>query len=248
MCMAAGIDPPAEIFVHGFLLMGGQKLGKTMIAAGMVGATGAERPLKITDVSPLALADDFGVDPLRYHLLRDVPLGRRRRLLLRGHRGPLQRRPGQQPRQPGVAGDHGGALQVRRGRPGLRPASELADVAAGVLEAAAAAWARWAPHEALEETWRLIGAANAELEAAEPWKMEPGPEVDAVLGDALEVLRIVAVLIVAGHALDRGRGLAPHRRARRPDGGPPARRRRLGRLSRRAAVVKGDPLFPRRKA
>ena len=31
--------------------------------------------LKITEVSPLALADDFGVDPLRYHLLRDVPLG-----------------------------------------------------------------------------------------------------------------------------------------------------------------------------
>ena len=64
-----------------------------------------------------------------------------------------------------------------------------------MLDAASSAWARWAPHEALEETWRLIGAANAELESAEPWKMEPGPAVDAVLGDALEVLRIVAVLI-----------------------------------------------------
>ena len=30
---------------------------------------------------------------------------------------------------------------------------------------------------------------------AEPWTMEPGPAVDAVLGDALEVLRIVAILI-----------------------------------------------------
>ena len=35
---------------------------------------------------------------------------------------------------------------------------------------------------------------NAELEATEPWKAEPGPAVDGVLGDALEVLRIVAVL------------------------------------------------------
>ena len=34
MCMAAGIDPPAHVFVHGWLLMGGQKLGKTMIAGG----------------------------------------------------------------------------------------------------------------------------------------------------------------------------------------------------------------------
>ena len=72
VCLAAGIDPPAEIIVHGYLLMGGQRLGKTMIAAGQ-GVGGA--PLKVTDVSPLALADDFGVDPLRYHLLREVPLG-----------------------------------------------------------------------------------------------------------------------------------------------------------------------------
>ena len=73
MCMAAGIEPPAQIFVHGYLLVGGQKLGKTMIAAGR--RRRAARPLRITDVSPLALADDFGVDPLRYHLLREVPLG-----------------------------------------------------------------------------------------------------------------------------------------------------------------------------
>ncbi len=75
MCMAAGIDPPAEIFVHGYLLMGGQKLGKTMIQSGVAGVGDEARSLNITDVSPLALADDFGVDPLRYHLLRDVPLG-----------------------------------------------------------------------------------------------------------------------------------------------------------------------------
>ena len=75
MCMAADIAPPAEIFVHGYLLMGGQKLGKTMIASGLAGSGDDAAPLKITDVSPLALAEDFGVDPLRYHLLRDVPLG-----------------------------------------------------------------------------------------------------------------------------------------------------------------------------
>ncbi len=59
---------------------------------------------------------------------------------------------------------------------------------------AVAAWDRVAPCEALEATWRLIRETNAYLEANEPWKAEPGPEVDAVLGDALEVLRIVAVL------------------------------------------------------
>ena len=56
------------------------------------------------------------------------------------------------------------------------------------------AWDVVAPSRALDATWQLIRATNAHLEAAEPWKAEPGPEVDAVLGDALEALRIVTVL------------------------------------------------------
>ena len=57
-----------------------------------------------------------------------------------------------------------------------------------------AAWDAVAPHRALEATWSLIRATNAYLEANEPWKAEPGPDVDAVLGDAIEALRIVTVL------------------------------------------------------
>ena len=108
------------------------------------------------------------------------------------------------------------------------PASELAPVAAAVLDAATAAWARWAPHEALEETWRLIGAANAELESAEPWKMEPGP------GGRRRPRRRARGPAHrghpdrAGHAVDGGRGLAPHRRGGRPVGGPCARGRPRG--------------------
>ncbi len=119
MCMAAGIDPPEEIFVHGYLLMGGQKLGKTMIAAGLAGEDGA------------ALEDHRRVAAGAGRRLRRRPAAlppaargaarRRRRLLLRGHRGALQRGPGQQPGQPGVAGHDGGPLQVRRRRPRLRP-------------------------------------------------------------------------------------------------------------------------------
>jgi len=39
-----------------------------------------------------------------------------------------------------------------------------------------------------------VRETNALLEANEPWKADPGPEVDGVMGDALEALRIVAVL------------------------------------------------------
>ena len=120
MCMAAGIDPPAEIFVHGYLLMGGQKLGKTMIAAGLAG--GDERG---------AAQDHRRVAARAGRRLRGRPAAlppaargaarRGRRLLLRGHRGALQRGPRQQPGQPRVAGHHGRPLQVWRGGPGLQP-------------------------------------------------------------------------------------------------------------------------------
>jgi methionyl-tRNA synthetase len=175
MCMAAGIEPPQEIFVHGYLLMGGQKLGKTMIQSGVAGVGSDAQTLKITDVSPLALADDFGVDPLRYHLLREVPLGgdgdfsyegivARYNADLANNLGNLVSRVATV-----VHSKCGGV------GPAPEPDSSLAATAADVLAASSGAWARWAPHEALEATWRLIGATNAELETRQPWKMDVGP-------------------------------------------------------------------------
>ena len=247
MCMAAGIDPPEEIFVHGYLLMGGQKLGKTMIQSGVAGVGAEARTLKITDVSPLALADDFGVDPLRYHLLRDVPLGGDGDFSYEGIVGRYNS---------DLANNLGNlvsrvATVVHSKCAGVGPApdvdSSLAAVAAEVLAASAEAWARWAPHEALEATWRLIGATNAELEATEPWKMEPGPEVATVLGNALEVLRIVAILIspampATATEIWRRIGLEGEPSGVRvPEGAS------WGAYPGGVHVVKGDPLFPRRK-
>jgi methionyl-tRNA synthetase len=67
-------------------------------------------------------------------------------------------------------------------------------VAASAYAAAAEAWAGVAPSVALDATWRLIRETNAHLEANEPWKLDSGPEVDAILGDALEAVRIVSIL------------------------------------------------------
>jgi len=101
------------------------------------------------------------------------------------------------------------------------------------------------PSEALEATWRLIRETNSYLEANEPWKMEPGPAVDAVMGDALEVLRIVAVLaspalVRATRVLWSSLGLpgAPTD-VRVPDG------LAWGGYPGGLPVDKGSPLFPR---
>jgi len=178
LLMAAGIDPPARVAVHGFLLVGGEKMSKTAL----------------NQIAPADLVPTFGVDGYRYQFLRDLPFGpdgdfsyeamvARYNADLANNLGNLMNRV---------------ATVVSRKCGGIGPApdpdSALAPLAATAYEQAAAAWAAIAPNEALESTWRLVRDTNAALEAAEPWKAEPGAAVDAVMGDALEALRILAVL------------------------------------------------------
>jgi methionyl-tRNA synthetase len=100
----------------------------------------------------------------------------------------------------------------------------------------------------LESTWRIIRETNAELEATEPWRASPGPEVDGVLGDALEALRIVAVL--ASPAMPRACGEVWRRLGLA--GSPESERLpgvvEWGTYPGGLTVERGAPLFPRRKA
>src|SRR5205807_9217596 len=57
--MSAGIELPRRIFSHGFILSRGEKMSKSV---GNV-------------MDPFALVDAYGVDSLRYFLLREVPFG-----------------------------------------------------------------------------------------------------------------------------------------------------------------------------
>jgi len=235
MCMAAGIDPPHHVLVHGWLLVGGEKLGKTM------GASGA---IQLTEISPASLVADYGVDAVRYYLLRETPLGNdgefsleamtaRYNTDLANNLGNLVARVAT------VVGSKCGGVG-----PAAPAASALRELAGATLAEAAAAWANFAPHLALESSWRLIAGANAHLEANAPWKMEPSAELDAVMGDALEALRVVSILIApampATSAEVRRRiGLDPEL----PDGAWTTATTDAYRGGVR--VEKGEPLFPR---
>ncbi|MGH9067892.1 MAG: methionine--tRNA ligase [Acidimicrobiales bacterium] len=239
MCMAAGIDPPRQVFVHGWLLVGGEKMSKT----------------GLNQIFPGDLVSDFGVDAVRYHLLRDTALGPDGNFSYEGmvarYNADLANNFGNLvSRVATVVGSKCGGVG-----PAPRPASglasgagaRLAGVASEVVQNSSDAWRRFAPQDALEATWRLIRETNAELEATEPWKAPPGPEVDAVLGDALEALRIVAVL--ASPAMPRAcaevwrrLGLAGSPLDQRlPAAGV------WGGYPGGLAVERGAPLFPRRK-
>jgi methionyl-tRNA synthetase len=118
-------------------------------------------------------------------------------------------------------------------------------VAASAFAEASAQWDVVQPSKALDATWQLVRATNGHLEANEPWKAEPGPLVDAVMGDALEALRIVAVLVQpavpdTAQAIWERIGLPGSVADQRlPDAA------RWGQYSPGAPVVKGDALFPR---
>jgi methionyl-tRNA synthetase len=178
MLLSAGLEPPKEVHVHGFLLVGGEKMSKT----------------RLNQIAPADLVDDFGVDGFRYHFLRDVQFGpdgdfsyegmvARYNADLANNFGNLLARVAT------VVGKKCGGTG-----PAPRADSPLAAVAVSVLDEASRAWAAILPHDALDATWRLIRETNSFLEANEPWRMDAGPEVDAVMGDALEALRIVTIL------------------------------------------------------
>ena len=121
-------------------------------------------------------------------------------------------------------------------------------MAADAYAAAAAAWGRVAPSDALDATWRLIRETNAYLEANEPWKADPGATVDTVMGDALEVLRIVAVLAwpavpASAEEVWRRIGLVGSPSDARLPGSAT-----WGQYPGGLTVEKGAPLFPRIKA
>jgi methionyl-tRNA synthetase len=130
--------------------------------------------------------------------------------------------------------------------PAPSPDSPLATVAAEVWEEASAAWSQFQTAAGLEATWRLIRETNSYLEANEPWKAEPGPEVDRVLGDALEALRIVSVL--ASPALTTSAAEVWRRIGLpgRPDEQRLPAAAEWGQYPGGLPVEKGDPLFPRK--
>ena len=246
MCMAAGIEPPGSVFVHGWLLVGGEKLSKTLVKAGGSDEGGAQ--VKLTQVAPDLLIGDFGVDAVRYHLLRDTPLGsdgefsyegivKRYNSDLANNLGNLVSRVSTV-----VASKCGGIGPAPSSNSPLRSAADTA------VDQAVLAWQKFAPHAALEAVWGLIGATNAELERSEPWKLDPGPEVDDVLGSSIEALRIIALLIypampASADEIWRRLGLdASPRESLLP------RDASWGGYPGGLVVEKGAPMFPRRKA
>ena len=230
MLMSAGLAPPERVHVHGFLLVGGEKMSKT----------------RLNQIAPSDLVDEFGVDGVRHHFLHDQAFGPDGDF---SHEGMTARY------NADLANNLGNLLSrvttvVTSKCDGIGPAPEQESPLRRIVEAEyghiADAWERIAPSDALDATWRIIRETNAYLEQAEPWKSDPGPEVDAVLGNALEVLRIISVLASpavpdACEEIRRRIGITDDAEQQLPES------IQWGQYPAGLAVLKGDPLFPRLK-
>jgi methionyl-tRNA synthetase len=182
--MSAGIDLPKRVFVHGFLLNSGTKMSKSV---GNV-------------IDPNALIDAFGLDQVRYFLLREVPFGQdgsysedaiiaRINADLANELGNLAQRSLSM-----VAKNLDGIVPA----PGELTAEDSAMLAAAdaLLERVRGHFDHQAMHLALEAIWSVLGAANKYFSAQEPWVLRKTDteRFSTVLYTTLETVRIAALL------------------------------------------------------
>ncbi len=182
--MSAGIAVPRRIFSHGFLFNRGEKMSKSV---GNV-------------IDPFALADAYGVDPLRYFLLREVPFGQDGNY---SHEAIVNRI------NADLANDLGNLAQrslsmVARGLGGVLPKpavfstsdQAMLGAADALIGKARDAMATQQLHQVLNAAWAVVAEANRYFAGEAPWalaKTDP-PRQGTVLYVTAEVLRQVAIL------------------------------------------------------
>jgi methionyl-tRNA synthetase len=183
LLMAAQIELPERLFVHGYLLMDGEKMSKSL---GNV-------------LDPFVVIERFGADALRFYLLRDVPFGQdgsvstsafelRYETELANELGNLANRTISM-----LIRYRDGAVSSA----GLDPA--LAEDFADLRETVAELLDRAELTAALEEIWQRVRRLNRYVEERAPWRLAKDPaaeeELSGVLGSLIEGLRVLGVLL-----------------------------------------------------
>jgi methionyl-tRNA synthetase len=157
LLLSAAQPLPSAILVHEYLTAGGAKISKS---AG-------------TAVEPVDLVGRYGVDALRWWLLRGGPHGRHR--LQRGAAGgPLPPGSGQRVGHRASHPVHGASVSRRRGRPGALPPGHGADLVAATHPGPGACrpvLVELRLRGALDAVWSVVDAANRLVEVERPWEL-----------------------------------------------------------------------------
>jgi methionyl-tRNA synthetase len=183
--MAAGLNPPSRIFAHGWWTNEGQKISKSL---GNV-------------IDPVALVAEFGLDAVRYFLLREVPFGQdgdfSRNALINRLNGELA----------DALGNLANRVLslIQRNCEGVLPPPGASDTGAAFHAGFVAPLAarvedrlqRLEFHAALEAIFEGVREANAHITREAPWalkKTDP-TRMAAVLRELHDALRAFAILL-----------------------------------------------------
>ena len=197
--MAAGLEPPRRVFAHGWWTVEGQKMSKSLN----------------NFIPPKQLVDTYGIDAVRYFVLRELPFGSDGDF---SHRAVVGRLNGD------LANDFGNLAQrvlvmINRNCGGCVPdygplgAGDMAllNAAQNLLRTVRGHIAEQAFHLALEVIWRVVADANRYVDEQAPWALSrSGPaRMGTVLYTLAETLRHLAILVqpfvpgTAGKLLDQ---------------------------------------------
>ena len=186
-CMSMGLPLPKKVFGHGWLLLDGGKMSKS----------------KGNVVDPYLLAERYGVDALRYFLIREFPLGSdgnfsnetlitRINTDLANDLGNLVSRTVSM-----VIKYFGGTLPAEREAADVD--AELLAMAGGLRETYAALMDKFAPQQAMAEVMKVIARANKYIDETAPWQLAKDEanktRLATVMYNLLEAIRICTVLL-----------------------------------------------------
>ncbi len=177
MLLAAGVALPKKIIVHGFITVEGQKMSKTV---GNV-------------IDPVDLVEKYGIDPVRYYLLREIPSGEdgdfSRKKFEERYNGDLANGLGNLVARVTTLGEKVSPMPVQKNEDVTK---EIERVRASVQKYIES----FRLNEALGAIWELISFGDKYINDTKPWKIKNDPSsLQKIITDAAMLIDAIQGLV-----------------------------------------------------